>query len=308
MPAAPRLASRHRLRQLHWSCRCRSRRRPPPPGACGSVRPAHPHARRSAATRRRGRPATPRRARRRAATGLQRVVEGVAQPASPGGVPLRPQPSRRPRSRVDAPSMARRAWRRPCGPLGIDRIHGSVPVRNFIERQRRGRGRILAQSPPGHRHGQKKPQQKPPRPPRPRPPPADGAPGIDIGLSAGDRTADRRRPGHFLSDAFTLYLKTHNFHWNISGPMFSSLHGCSRPVHRAMDRAGRNRRAHARCYNAPAPIRFISWPSIMKRPDRCRRLARDGAPAGGRQRGGLPHRAQGAEDLRMTPATTRPWT
>src|SRR3546814_11262695 len=28
----------------------------------------------------------------------------------------------------------------------------------------------------------------------------------------------------FLSDAYTLYLKTHNFHWNVTGPMFNSLH------------------------------------------------------------------------------------
>ena len=29
---------------------------------------------------------------------------------------------------------------------------------------------------------------------------------------------------HFLADAYTLYLKTHNFHWNVTGPMFNTLH------------------------------------------------------------------------------------
>ena len=53
---------------------------------------------------------------------------------------------------------------------------------------------------------------------------ADGAPGIDIGLSAGERRKIAEGLGHMLADAFTLYLKTHNFHWNISGPMFNSLH------------------------------------------------------------------------------------
>ena len=53
---------------------------------------------------------------------------------------------------------------------------------------------------------------------------ADGAPGIDIGISAGDRRKIADGLSHFLSDAFTLYLKTHNFHWNITGPMFNSLH------------------------------------------------------------------------------------
>ena len=53
---------------------------------------------------------------------------------------------------------------------------------------------------------------------------ADGAPGIDIGISGGDRRRIADGLAHFLADAFTLYLKTHNFHWNITGPMFNSLH------------------------------------------------------------------------------------
>jgi starvation-inducible DNA-binding protein len=53
---------------------------------------------------------------------------------------------------------------------------------------------------------------------------ADGAPGIDIGISTSDRRKIADGLSHFLADAFTLYLKTHNFHWNITGPMFNSLH------------------------------------------------------------------------------------
>ena len=30
---------------------------------------------------------------------------------------------------------------------------------------------------------------------------------------------------HLLADSYTLYLKTHNFHWNVTGPMFTTLHG-----------------------------------------------------------------------------------
>ena len=58
----------------------------------------------------------------------------------------------------------------------------------------------------------------------PAPAHADGAPGIDIGISAGDRRKIADGLSHYLADAFTLYLKTHNFHWNITGPMFNSLH------------------------------------------------------------------------------------
>ena len=53
---------------------------------------------------------------------------------------------------------------------------------------------------------------------------APGAPDIDIGLGAGERKQVADGLSHFLADAYTLYLKTHNFHWNVTGPMFNALH------------------------------------------------------------------------------------
>ena len=53
---------------------------------------------------------------------------------------------------------------------------------------------------------------------------AAGAPAIDIGLSAAQRARIADGLSHFLADAYTLYLKTHNFHWNVTGPMFNTLH------------------------------------------------------------------------------------
>ena len=50
------------------------------------------------------------------------------------------------------------------------------------------------------------------------------APGIDIGIKDGDRRKVADGLSHFLADAYTLYLKTHNFHWNVTGPMFNALH------------------------------------------------------------------------------------
>ena len=47
---------------------------------------------------------------------------------------------------------------------------------------------------------------------------------IDIGISAADRKEIAEGLSRFLADAYTLYLKTHNFHWNVTGPMFNSLH------------------------------------------------------------------------------------
>ena len=47
---------------------------------------------------------------------------------------------------------------------------------------------------------------------------------IDIGITAKDRKAIASGLSHLLADTYTLYLKTHSFHWNVSGPMFNSLH------------------------------------------------------------------------------------
>ncbi len=47
---------------------------------------------------------------------------------------------------------------------------------------------------------------------------------INIGMSDADRAAIAEGLSRLLADSYTLYLKTHNFHWNVKGPMFNSLH------------------------------------------------------------------------------------
>ncbi|HET8597961.1 MAG TPA: Dps family protein [Castellaniella sp.] len=47
---------------------------------------------------------------------------------------------------------------------------------------------------------------------------------IDIGISDKDRASVAAELAHTLADTYTLYLMTHNFHWNVTGPMFSTLH------------------------------------------------------------------------------------
>ncbi|MBI5919449.1 MAG: DNA starvation/stationary phase protection protein [Nitrosomonadales bacterium] len=47
---------------------------------------------------------------------------------------------------------------------------------------------------------------------------------IDIGLSDTQRAEIAEGLKHLLADTYTLYLKTHNFHWNVTGPMFQTLH------------------------------------------------------------------------------------
>jgi starvation-inducible DNA-binding protein len=47
---------------------------------------------------------------------------------------------------------------------------------------------------------------------------------IDIGIAEQDRTAIAAGLSRLLADSYTLYLKTHNYHWNVTGPMFNTLH------------------------------------------------------------------------------------
>lgn len=47
---------------------------------------------------------------------------------------------------------------------------------------------------------------------------------IDIGISENDRIAVAEELKKLLADSYTLYLQTHNFHWNVEGPQFRELH------------------------------------------------------------------------------------
>ena len=50
------------------------------------------------------------------------------------------------------------------------------------------------------------------------------SPAINIGINETDRGAIAQGLSRLLADTYTLYLTTHNFHWNVTGPMFNTLH------------------------------------------------------------------------------------
>ena len=50
------------------------------------------------------------------------------------------------------------------------------------------------------------------------------SPGIDIGIKSSDRKKIVDGLAELLADSYTLYQMTHNFHWNVTGPQFNSLH------------------------------------------------------------------------------------
>jgi starvation-inducible DNA-binding protein len=47
---------------------------------------------------------------------------------------------------------------------------------------------------------------------------------INIGIADADRKEIAQGLSRLLADSYTLYLKTHNYHWNVTGPMFQTLH------------------------------------------------------------------------------------
>jgi len=47
---------------------------------------------------------------------------------------------------------------------------------------------------------------------------------INLGIASSDREEIATGLAKLLADSYTLYLKTHNFHWNVEGPMFNTLH------------------------------------------------------------------------------------
>ncbi len=47
---------------------------------------------------------------------------------------------------------------------------------------------------------------------------------LQIGINTEDRKAIAQGLSRLLADSYALYIKTHNFHWNVTGPMFMTLH------------------------------------------------------------------------------------
>ena len=95
------------------------------------------------------------------------------------------------------------------------------------------------------------------------------APVIDIGIPDKDRKKIAEQLSRFLADSYTLYLKTHNFHWNVTGPMFNTLHvmfeGQYTEQWNALDDIAERIRALG--YNAPGSYaEFVKLSSIKEEP------------------------------------------
>ena len=130
--------------------------------------------------------------------------------------------------------------------------------------------------------------EKSPWPPQP-------LPAINIGIDEADRAAIAGGLSKLLADTYTLYLTTHNFHWNVTGPMFNTLHLMFMAQYTELWNAVDPVAERIRSLGHPAPGsyaqfgRLSSIKDVPETPPKALEMVRD--PGRG-PRGGRAHRAR----------------
>lgn len=94
-----------------------------------------------------------------------------------------------------------------------------------------------------------------------------GVPAINIGISEQDRAAISQGLSRLLADTFTLYLTTHNFHWNVKGPMFTSLHTMFMEQYTELWNAVDPIAERIRSLGYPAPGSYAQFSDLTSLPD-----------------------------------------
>jgi len=82
---------------------------------------------------------------------------------------------------------------------------------------------------------------------------------INIGINEEDRKQIANGLSKLLADTYTLYLKTHNFHWNVTGPMFQSLHVMFEQQYRELAEAVDSIAERIRALGLPAPGTYADF-------------------------------------------------
>jgi len=90
---------------------------------------------------------------------------------------------------------------------------------------------------------------------------------IDIGISAKDRAAIAAGLAKLLADTYTLYLTTHNFHWNVTGPMFNTLHAMFMAQYTELWNAVDPIAERIRALGHPAPGSYADFARLGSLPD-----------------------------------------
>ena len=90
---------------------------------------------------------------------------------------------------------------------------------------------------------------------------------INIGISDKDRKAIADGLGKLLADTYTLYLTTHNFHWNVTGPMFNTLHTMFMQQYTELWNAVDPIAERIRSLGHPAPGSYAQFGKLSSIPD-----------------------------------------
>lgn len=88
-----------------------------------------------------------------------------------------------------------------------------------------------------------------------------------IGIRAEDQAAIAEGLSRLLADTYTLYLTTHNFHWNVTGPMFSSLHEMFMVQYTELWNAVDPIAERIRALGRPAPGSYAQFGRLSSLPD-----------------------------------------
>ncbi len=89
----------------------------------------------------------------------------------------------------------------------------------------------------------------------------------DIGIAAQDRAAIADGLSRLLADTYTLYIKTHGYHWNVTGPMFNTLHAMFQTQYTEMQAAVDEIAERIRTLGFPAPGSFGAYAGLTSIPE-----------------------------------------
>ncbi len=90
---------------------------------------------------------------------------------------------------------------------------------------------------------------------------------IDIGIPEDARREIAQGISRLLADTYTLYLKTHNFHWNVTGPMFNTLHLMFEQQYTEMATAVDQIAERIRALGFPAPGSYKQFAELSSIPE-----------------------------------------
>ena len=85
---------------------------------------------------------------------------------------------------------------------------------------------------------------------------------VDIGISEQDRAAICEGLSRLLADSYTLYLKTHNYHWNVTGPQFNTLHTMFEGQYTELAQAVDQIAERIRALGFPAPGSYTAFSKL----------------------------------------------